>query len=52
MAGRFQRTIRRQTLELADCLIAATAFVENATLATGNVKDYPMPEVTVVRGRN
>ena len=51
VAGRFKRTIRRRTLELADCLIAATAFVENATLATGNVKDYPMSEVSVVRGR-
>ena len=51
VAGRFKRTIRRQTLELADCLIAATAFVESATLVTGNVKDYPMSEVQVMRGR-
>jgi len=51
VAGRFKRTIRRRTLELADCLIAATAFVEGATLVTGNVKDYPMSEVNVVRGR-
>ena len=51
VAGRFKRTIRRRTLELADCLIAATAFVESATLVTGNVKDYPMSEVNVVRGR-
>ena len=51
VAGRFKRTSRRRTLELADCLIAASAFVEGATLLTGNVKDYPMSEVNVVRGR-
>ena len=39
--------MRRQTRELADCLIAATAFVETATLVTGNVKDYRMSEVQV-----
>jgi predicted nucleic acid-binding protein len=36
---------------LADCLIAATVFVEGAALATGNVKDYPMPEITVIKAR-
>ena len=35
----------------ADCLIAATAFIEGATLATGNVKDYPMQEITVLNAR-
>lgn len=30
------------TLHQADCLIAATAVRAGATLATGNVKDFPM----------
>lgn len=51
VAGRFKRTSRSRRLELADCLIAATAFVEGAPIATGNVRDYPMPEVTVVAAR-
>ncbi|MCS6283953.1 MAG: type II toxin-antitoxin system VapC family toxin [Nitrospira sp.] len=50
-AGCFKQRSRSRRLELADCLIAATAFVEGATLATGNVKDYPMPEITVVNAR-
>jgi predicted nucleic acid-binding protein len=51
VAGRFKQRSRSRRLELADCLIAATAFVEGATLATGNVKDYPMQEITVVNAR-
>ena len=35
------------TLYQADCLVAATAWVHGATLATGNPKDFPMAEVTV-----
>lgn len=50
-AGHFKRRSISRRLELADCLIAATAFMEDAALATGNVKDYPMPEITVVRAR-
>ena len=50
-AGRFKRRMKRRRLELADCLIAATAFVEGVTLATGNTKDYPMPEITVLNPR-
>ena len=38
---------RGVTLWQADCLIAATALVHRATLATGNPKDFPMPELTV-----
>jgi predicted nucleic acid-binding protein len=48
MAGHFKKRTRSRRLELADCLIAATAFVEGASIATGNVKDYPMPEVTLL----
>ncbi|MBI3824621.1 MAG: type II toxin-antitoxin system VapC family toxin [Candidatus Rokubacteria bacterium] len=47
VAGRFKQAARSRRLELADCVIAATAFVEGAPVATSNVKDYPMPEVTV-----
>lgn len=48
VAGHFKRRSKSRRLELADCLIAATAFVEGASVATGNVKDYPMPEITVL----
>jgi hypothetical protein len=51
VAGRFKKRTKSRQLELADCLIAATAFVEGATLATGNVKDYPMQEVTLLKAR-
>src|SRR2546425_12944088 len=51
VAGRFKRTSRARRLELADCLIAATAFIEGAAVATGNAKGYPMPEVTVLAAR-
>jgi len=51
VAGRFKRTTRSRRLELADCLIAATAFVERAVVATGNIKDYPMAEVSVLPAR-
>ena len=51
IAGGFKRASRSRRLELADCLIAATAFVEGAAVATGNAKDYPMPGVTVLLAR-
>jgi predicted nucleic acid-binding protein len=51
VAGRFKKRITSRRLELVDCLIAATAFIEGATLATGNVKDYPMQEITVLNAR-
>jgi predicted nucleic acid-binding protein len=51
VAGRFKKKSTSRRLELADCLIAATAFVEGATLATGNIKDYPMPEITLLKAR-
>jgi predicted nucleic acid-binding protein len=35
------------TLSQADCLIAAAAVSVNATLATGNPRDFPMAEVEV-----
>jgi predicted nucleic acid-binding protein len=38
---------RGRTLALADCLIAAAAVGIDATLATGNPKDFPMKGLTV-----
>jgi predicted nucleic acid-binding protein len=46
-AGRWRRDFARRgiTLSQADCLIAAAAVTVNATLATGNPKHFPMPEL-------
>ena len=44
-AGNFKGATKSHTLELDDCLIAATAFCTGATLATGNGKHYPMKEI-------
>lgn len=33
------------TLELPDMVIAATAAIRNVPLATGSLKDFPMPEL-------
>jgi predicted nucleic acid-binding protein len=44
-AGAYKRTIKSHALELDDCLIAATAFVHKALLATGNARHYPMTDV-------
>lgn len=48
-AGRWRRdhAARGVTLHQADCLIAATAVGAAARLATANVKDFPIPELTV-----
>ena len=44
-AGAYKRGSKRLSLELADCIIAASAFVKQAILTTGNVKHYPMSDV-------
>jgi len=44
-AGAFRKNVRSHTLEFDDCLIAATAFVKRAALATCNAKHYPMKEI-------
>ena len=44
-AGSYKGTIKNHSLELDDCLIAATAFCTGATLATGNGKHYPMKDI-------
>ena len=50
-AGTWRRTFaaRGVTLAQADCLVAAAAVRVGARLATGNWKDFPMPEVEVDR---
>jgi predicted nucleic acid-binding protein len=49
-AGSWRRAFaaRGVTLYQADCLVAATALTNRATLVTGNPKDFPMAEVAVV----
>lgn len=46
-AGVWRRTFatRGVTLAQADCLIAAAAVAVGARLATGNPRDFPMPEL-------
>jgi predicted nucleic acid-binding protein len=48
-AGRWRRdfAVKGTTLHQADCLIAAAAVGVEATLATANIDDFPMPELTV-----
>lgn len=50
-AGAWRRDFARRgvTLHQADCLIAAAAAGVGAGLATANVSDFPMPELTVER---
>jgi predicted nucleic acid-binding protein len=47
-AGTFKGAAKGHSLELDDCLIAATAFCTGATLATGNGKHYPMKDIRKV----
>lgn len=49
LAGRWRRehAARGLALTQADCLIAAAAAGVDAVLATGNPKDFPMPQVVV-----
>ena len=48
-AGAWRRDFAGHGVALfqADCLVAATAFVNRATLVTGNPKDFPMGGLTV-----
>jgi len=48
-AGEWRRDFASKgiTLSQADCLIAAAAVGVRARLATGNPKDFPMPELEV-----
>lgn len=48
-AGEWRRTYatRGRTLSQADCLIAAAAATVGGRLATGNPRDFPMPDLKV-----
>lgn len=48
-AGVWRRTFAAQgrTLSQADCLVAAAAASVGGRLATGNPRDFPMPELAV-----
>jgi predicted nucleic acid-binding protein len=48
-AGDWRREFARRgrTLAQADCLVAAAALSLGGRLATGNPKDFPMPELIV-----
>jgi predicted nucleic acid-binding protein len=48
-AGQWRREFAEHgvTLAQADCLIAAAAVAAGARLATANIKDFPMPELSV-----
>ncbi len=48
VAGRLKQTTRQMRLELDDCLIAATALSEGATLATGNRRHYPFKSLAIL----
>lgn len=48
VAGRLKQTTRQMRLALDDCLIAATAVVEGAALATGNRRHYPFSSLTIL----
>ena len=49
LAGDWRRDYAQggQTLAQADCLVAAAALAVGGRLATGNPKDFPMPELSV-----
>src|SRR5713226_6338432 len=50
LAGEWRYRYRRQGIQISttDALIAATAFIYQVDVVTGNVKDYPMPEITIL----
>jgi predicted nucleic acid-binding protein len=49
-AGAWRYHYRSQGIQLSttDCLIAATAHAHGAQVVTGNTKDFPMPELTIL----
>jgi tRNA(fMet)-specific endonuclease VapC len=44
-AGIYRRETKSHSLELDDCLIAATCLVKKAVLVTKNIKHYPMNDI-------
>jgi predicted nucleic acid-binding protein len=51
LAGTYRYQFDRQgkPLSVTDVLMAAQAIHSDATLVTGNVKDFPMPELKLLR---
>lgn len=49
-AGTWRYDFARKGVQLSttDTLVAATAHGHDATIVTGNVKDYPMPEIVLL----
>ena len=49
-AGMWRYDFARKGVQLSttDTLVAATAHGHDATIVTGNAKDYPMPEITLL----
>lgn len=49
-AGHWRNAYRSRGVQLSatDCLIAATAHEGGAAVITANVRDFPMPELTIV----
>src|SRR5581483_9986967 len=49
-AGSWRNDHRRRGIQLSatDCLIAATAHEHGAQIITANLRDFPMPEVTIL----
>jgi hypothetical protein len=45
---RYAYARRGQQLAMTDCLIAVTAADHTAVIVTGNTRDFPMPEVTLL----
>ena len=51
LAGVFRFDLARQgrALQIPDALMAATAVATGSTLVTNNIKDYPMPNLRLLR---
>lgn len=47
---RYEFARRGRQLNIADTIIAATAYVINATLVTSNLRDFPMIDIRVTDG--
>jgi predicted nucleic acid-binding protein len=49
-AGLWRYEFRSRGIQLTttDCLIAAVALDQQATLITGNVRHFPMPDITIL----
>jgi predicted nucleic acid-binding protein len=46
---RFDLALQGRTLQIPDVLMAATAVVTGSILVTNNIKDYPMPNLRLLR---